>query len=146
MITGRDSMMEDKKELIKRILDEQKLKAVYQPIVSLKDGSIHAYEALTRITSDDIDINIAELFELAGEYGFLWELEKQSRSNALKGAKNKPKNVKLFINIDGNVLRDDTFQKGFTRELLEKYSINISDVVLEITERSDFDDTELLIK
>lgn len=136
--------MEDKKLIVQKIIDEKYLKAVYQPIVSLKDGSIHAYEALSRITSDEMGINIGEAFEIAGECGLLWEMEKQCRTNALKGAKNKPKNTKLFINIDGNVLRDTTFQKGFTKEKLEKYSIDIGEVVLEITERSDFDDKELL--
>lgn len=138
--------MEDKKKILQKILDERALKAVYQPIVSLKDGSIHAYEALSRITIQEESINIAEMFELAEQYGFLWELEKQCRSNALKGARDLPENVKLFINIDGNVLREEAFQKGFTKEKLEKYAIDISNVVLEITERSDFDDKELLEK
>lgn len=136
--------MEDKKTIVQKIIDEKYLKAVYQPIVSLKDGSIHAYEALSRIIMDEANINIAEMFELAEEYGLLWELEKQCRTNALKGARNKPKKVKLFINIDGNVLRDEAFQEGFTKEKLEKYSIDIGEVVLEITERSDFDDRTLL--
>lgn len=136
--------MEDKKKIVEKILDKKALKTVYQPIVSLKDGSIHAYEALSRIIIDEANINIAEMFELAEEYGLLWELEKQCRTNALKGAGNKPKKVKLFINIDGNVLRDEAFQEGFTKEKLEKYSIDIGEVVLEITERSDFDDRTLL--
>lgn len=133
-----------KRELIKKIIDDKSLRAVYQPIVSLKDGSVHAYEALSRITDDTVGINISELFSLAGEYGYLWELEKICRTNALKYAKDKPKGAKLFINIDGNVLRDSSFQKGFTKEKLDKYSVDINDVVLEITERSDFDDTQLL--
>lgn len=137
-------MEESKQELIKKILHEKRLRSVYQPIVSLKDGSIHAYEALTRMIGEDIGINTAELFSIAGECGCLWELEKLCRTNALKYAKNKPKEAKLFINIDGNVLKDETFQKGFTKEKLDKYSVDINNVVLEITERSDFDDRELL--
>lgn len=139
-----DYMKEKKKDLVRKILNKKYLSSVYQPIVSLKDGSIHGYEALSRITAEDIDMNIAELFTLAGEYGYLWELEKLCRTNALKYAKNKPKGIKLFINIDGNVLKDSSFQKGFTKEKLDKFSVDINDVVLEITERSDFDDRELL--
>lgn len=144
-ITKSEQVCKDsKKLLVKKIIDEKSLRAVYQPIVSLKDGSVHAYEALSRITDENIGINIAELFSLAGEYDLLWELEKQCRTNALKYAKSKPKGEKLFINIDGNVLRDSSFQKGFTKEKLNKYSVDINDVVLEITERSDFDDRKLL--
>ncbi len=137
-------MKKNKIEMVKKILNEESLRAVYQPIVSLKDGKIHAYEALSRITDESIGINIAELFVLADKYDLLWELEKQCRTNALKYAKDKPKGAKLFINIDGNVLRDDSFQKGFTKEKLKKYSVDIKDIVLEITERSDFNDRDLL--
>lgn len=137
-------MKDNKKDLLIKILDDKSLCSVYQPIVSLKDGSVHAYEALSRITAENAGINIAELFTLAGEHGYLWELEKQCRTNALKYAKHKPKGTNLFINIDGTVLRDSSFQKGFTKEKLDKYSVDINEVVLEITERSDFDDKKLL--
>lgn len=137
-------MIDNKQAVLNKILAGKYLRAVYQPIVSLKDGTIHAYEALSRVTLTEDSVNIGELFVLAEKYGCLWELEKQCRTNALKYAVDKPKGAKLFINIDGNVLRDDTFQKGFTREKLNKYSVDINDVVLEITERSDFDDRELM--
>ena len=92
-------MKDNKKDLLIKILDDKSLCSVYQPIVSLKDGSVHAYEALSRITAENAGINIAELFTLAGEHGYLWELEKQCRTNALKYAKHKPKGTNLFINI-----------------------------------------------
>lgn len=137
--------MEDKQlEEVIKIISEKYLSSVYQPIVSLKDGSIYGYEALSRITYKEAKINIAQLFLLAGKTGYLWELEKICRTNALKYAVKKPKGTKLFINIDGNVLRDIKFQKGFTKEKLDKYSLDIKDIVLEITERSDFDDYDLM--
>lgn len=137
--------MEEKRlnEVVK-IISNRMLSSVYQPIVSLKDGSVHAYEALSRITYEDAAINIAELFESAGQLGYLWELEKICRTNALKYAAGKPDGVKLFINVDGNVLRDNKFQKGFTKEKLSKCSLKIEDVVFEITERSNFDDQDLV--
>lgn len=131
-------------EEVVKIISNKYLSSVYQPIVSLRDGNVHAYEALSRILYTDAAINIAQLFEGAAEIGYLWELEKICRTNALKNAIDKPNGVKLFINVDGNVLRDSKFQKGFTKEKLKKYFLDTKDIVFEITERSDFDDHELL--
>ena len=84
-------------------------------------------------------INISELFETAGQMGYLWELEKICRTNALKNAVGKPDGVKLFINVDGNVLSDSKFIKGFTKAKLRMFSLKAEDVVFEITERSNCD-------
>lgn len=137
-------MDEKKLKEVVQIVSNRYLSSVYQPIISLKDGSIHAYEALSRITYKETTIDIVELFEKAKQVGYLWELEKICRTNALKYASDKPKETKLFINIDGKVLRDSKFQKGFTKEKLEKYSLDIKDVVFEITERSDFGDGKFM--
>ena len=45
----------------KPLRSNRMLSSVYQPIVSLKDGSVHAYEALSRITYDDATINISHV-------------------------------------------------------------------------------------
>ena len=51
------------------------MKPVFQPIVSLLDGSIIGYEALSRIRDPQLIKNSEELFYLAGIYGKIWELE-----------------------------------------------------------------------
>ena len=45
----------------KPLRSNRMLSSVYQPIVSLKDGSVHAYEALSRITYEDATINISHV-------------------------------------------------------------------------------------
>lgn len=137
-------MEEQRLQEVARIISEKLIYPVYQPIVSLKDGSIYAYEALSRITAENTSLNIMELFEGAGRSGYLWELEKICRTKALKHAVEKPEGMKLFINVDGNILRDSKFIKGFTKEKLGVYSLKTKDVVFEITERSDYDDPQLL--
>ena len=111
-------MEEQRLQEVARIISEKLIYPVYQPIVSLKDGSIYAYEALSRITAENTSLNIMELFEGAGRSGYLWELEKICRTKALKHAVEKPEGMKLFINVDGNILRDSKFIKGFTKEKL----------------------------
>lgn len=68
----------------------------------------------------------------------------EERKNALKNATQKPHGVKLFINVDGNVLRDSNFIKGFTKEKLNAYSLKADNIVFEITERSNSDNYQLL--
>ena len=48
-----------------KIINEKKIKSVFQPIVSLKTGEIVSFEALSRITLESCPINIEELFKIA---------------------------------------------------------------------------------
>ena len=47
----KNKNINDKKyiNILNRILEEKNIITVYQPIISLKDGQIYGYEALTRI-------------------------------------------------------------------------------------------------
>ena len=87
------------KEKLEQILREKAIKSVYHPIVSLTDGSVLGYEALSRITLNDCDFNIGEAFLLAEKYKILWDFEKLCKQQSLKHAVNKPPSAKLFLNI-----------------------------------------------
>ena len=71
---------------------------MYQPIFSLSDGSVYAYEALSRIDVATPHFNIQQLFDTAEKENKLWELEKLCRIKALQNATAKPLNTKLFLN------------------------------------------------
>lgn len=128
------------------IINKKKLKSVFQPIVSLKTGEIVGYEALTRITLEDSALNVEDLFNLSDRLGYLWQLEKTCRSNAVKAAQNKPQGTKLFLNVDPKVVQDPEFVTGFTKDFLHKHDLSSEDVVFEITERHDVDNMELFQK
>ena len=55
--------------------------------------------------------------------------------------------LKLFLNVNPNIMHDQNFKQGFTKEYLEKFSIDAQRIVFEITEReaisnmSDFKNT-----
>lgn len=72
-----------KEEQFNQILSMGKIKSVYQPIISLKDGEILGYEALSRIRGEDNQIQIAEMFELAGRYNKVWELEQAAEKSTV---------------------------------------------------------------
>lgn len=128
------------------IIEKQKIKPLFQPIVSFKKGKIIAYEALSRCTDEYKDVSIGEVFDMATRLRCLWKLEKVCRGQAMKRASEKPQNTKLFLNVDGHIILDSEFVKGFTKENLEQNGLKASEIVFEITERSDVENRDLLIQ
>ncbi len=128
--------MKDNTKQFFEILDGKHIYSVYQPIVSLEDGSIYGYEALSRIQIPECDINIEELFFIAEQQKRLWELEKLCRGRALQNAVGKPVGSKLFINVDANIMHDPELKVGFTRNKLREYGLDPHDIVFEVTEKS----------
>lgn len=129
-----------------RILNEKAIYPVFQPIVDLKMAEIRGYEALSRIDKKDSGLMIADLFAIADQVGSVWKLEKLCRKKALKAAVSKPKDIKLFLNVDGNILQDSEFIQGFTNRKAAKAGVPASDIVFEITERSDVENYRILQK
>ncbi len=131
------------KEDFNDILQKQRIKPVFQPIVSLTDGKIIGYEALSRIVEPQEIKNSEELFHLAGLYGKIWELEQLCRSKILEKyhvlcAENET--GKLFLNVNPMVIHDKEFHAGFTSRCLKQYKVNMNHIVFEVTERSAVED------
>jgi len=132
-------MTNDKKDALDYIINNRQIKAVFQPIISLRDGSVLGHEALSRITCESEIKNPDMLFTIAGEYNRLWDLELLCRTTALEAAYKfmiPPYNKKLFINVNPNIMHDETYKKGFTKAFLEQYEITPNNVIFEITERN----------
>lgn len=135
------------KELVE-IIDNKKIYSVFQPIVSLKNGEIHGYESLSRITEPKVITNPEELFNIALCIGKTWELEKLCRKKIIRRYSEFPtekKYGKLFINVNPLVMMDETFKSNFTRKHLEKYGISPEKIVIEVTERSSVKSMEEFI-
>lgn len=133
-------------EQIHEIINQEKIRSVYQPIISLEDGNIFGYEALSRIDSEQCALTIEELFKAAEELNKLWELEELCRRQSLKNASAKPLGKKLFINVDPNIIYDEEFKAGVTHTHLHKYGLSPEDIIFEITERSAIEDMKTFQK
>lgn len=118
------------------IIYNNRLFSVFQPILSLKDGEILGYEALTRVKNIGKYQNPEILFDEAKECDLLWDLEILCRSNAIKAYSKFKTEKLLFLNVDPNVMRDEHFIKGFTKEILTEYNISPMSLIFEITEKS----------
>ena len=141
---GREKMVtRDQKKEFTTILEEKRIRPVYQPIVSLKTGDVYAYEALTRVSLPYCSFNTEQMFHIAEELNCVWKLEELCRKMNLKHAGNgKLRGKRLFINVDPNVIHDEKFKEGITCKYLKKYGLAPSDIIFEITERTSIDDAE----
>jgi EAL domain-containing protein (putative c-di-GMP-specific phosphodiesterase class I)/GGDEF domain-containing protein len=132
-------MKEDIRDALDYIIDNKQIKTVFQPIISLKDGSLLGHEALSRITCDSGIKNPEMLFSAAGEYNRLWDLELLCRTKALETAYKfmiPPYSKMLFINVNPNTMHDEKFKKGFTKEFLYQFQMQPQNLIFEITERN----------
>lgn len=79
-------MRDNIREELDYIIEKGQIKSVFQPIISLRDGHILGYEALSRITCKTSIQNTEALFQLAGSYNRLWDLELICRVKSLEAA------------------------------------------------------------
>lgn len=127
------------------IIQNNRIKTVFQPIISLMDGRVLGHEALSRITGGCIIPNTENLFQLANEYNRLWDLELLCRVKTLEAAfilMKPPYDKKIFINVNPRIMHDIKFKNGFTKEYIKKYGIKPDKIIFEITERSAIYDME----
>ena len=127
-------------EVLNDILDKQAIRTVYQPIIDLTNGSILGYEALSRGPRGSVLESPGFLFETADKYNRLWELELLCRTKALENAYNLPKAKLIFINVNPEVIKDPRYKKGMTKEYIERYGINPTKIIFEITEKTAVSD------
>jgi EAL domain-containing protein (putative c-di-GMP-specific phosphodiesterase class I) len=127
-------------EELESILKNKNITTVYQPIVSLLDGTIIGYEALSRGPIDSPLQNPDKLFNAAQIHNKTWELEQLCRIKAIKRAANIQKDKYLFINVDPHIFKDEKFKKGFTKEFLEEHNMSPDCIIFEITEKTCIED------
>ncbi|MEA5039304.1 MAG: bifunctional diguanylate cyclase/phosphodiesterase [Clostridiaceae bacterium] len=122
--------------LLREILHNRDIKSVFQPIISLRDGSILGFEALSRGPVGSPLESPALLFSIAEQYGCLWDLELLCRTKALSELQKFEPDCKIFLNVNPSIIEDRKFQQGFTKGYLKQYKIDPQHIIFEITERS----------
>ncbi len=132
----KDKFIESDSQILDKILEGKHIKSVYQPIVSLTNGEIYGYEALSRVTKKELNINIEQMFRTADKTGRSWELETLCRTKALENSTELEEGKKLFLNVNSNIIHDKKFKEGFTKERLNEYGLNSNNIIFEITERT----------
>ncbi|AOY77475.1 EAL domain-containing protein [Clostridium formicaceticum] len=122
------------------ILKKQEITTYFQPIISLKDGGVLGYEALSRGPANSHFHYPDELFHYAKKVNKVWELDLLCRLKAIEKAKETISDKLLFINIDSDIIKDIKFKKGFTKEFLRHHNIDTNHIIFELTEHTAVSD------
>lgn len=112
-----------------RLIGGEGLSMAVQPIVDLRDGSVHAYEALARFGQGGTDSPL-HWFSLAEEFGERDELERSCLRAALKLLGARPSGTRVAVNLSAPVLLD-----ARTLRILEQPR-DLSGLIIEVTEEA----------
>lgn len=118
------------------LLQHKQITTHFQAIVSLNDGGVLGYEALSRGPENSWFYRPDRLFDHARMLNRVWELDLLCRSCAIQNARNIIGDRKLFINVDPDSIHDPKFRKGFTREQLKSVELDASAIIIELTEKT----------
>jgi EAL domain-containing protein (putative c-di-GMP-specific phosphodiesterase class I)/GGDEF domain-containing protein len=127
---------------LEQVLNENRIRSVFQPIINLADGTVFGYEALsrgpigTRLESADA------LFNAAQAVGATQRLERVCRFRSIAAAAGIPSGCFLFLNLSPRVLEEQN--AGLSREVIEQSHLAQERIVLEITEKQAIADFDLL--
>ena len=106
----------------------------YEAIVDLNNSQVIGYEALTRGPEGSDLTNPRDLFRRAEDSGLLYELDCLCRRTALENAHRLPAGKMLFLNCLPTAIGDPNLRDEGLRKTLEDFSLQPSELVLEISE------------
>jgi EAL domain-containing protein (putative c-di-GMP-specific phosphodiesterase class I) len=124
---------------LRQVLDGERIRTVYQPVVDMVERRVVGFEALTRPPREQFETPDL-LFKVAHEQGVLWELERLCRQRALEKLPPLEPNQLLFLNIEPDSIYDPQLLQGSFLRHIEKAGLAPASVVLEITEHSAVND------
>jgi EAL domain-containing protein (putative c-di-GMP-specific phosphodiesterase class I) len=128
---------------IEQIIAQRQIAPVFQPIVALRDGMVHGYESLSRLTHPGSISSPEELFDKARQYGLTAKIETLCRDKALTHASHIGLSGLIFLNVCPALLHTEEHRRGYTANLLAQLGIDRSRVVFELTEKTLIDDYAL---
>lgn len=131
---------EERRNVI-RLLNENLFTYNFQPIVSAKNGSIYAYEALMR-SGEEFRLSPLTILTHAEALDRLHDVEKCTMFNTMRFAKENQRLLqgkRLFINsIPACTLPDADFE-----QLFQMYGDIMSEIVVEFTEQTEASSSQL---
>jgi diguanylate cyclase len=122
------------RDALERLIGGEGLEMAVQPIVSVSEGRVHAYEALARFRLGSSP-NPLHWFALADEFALRDRLELACLREGLKLLGDLPAGTRLSVNLSGPLLLDPR-----TSELLAD-TPHLDRLILEVTENSLLEDT-----
>jgi EAL domain-containing protein (putative c-di-GMP-specific phosphodiesterase class I) len=130
----------DETSIIKEAINNNRIVAKYQPIISLVKRKIVAFEGLTRgvnVMNSDL-ISPLKMFEYARNNGMSTVLDRLCREKCIEGFKDiysMNDEWYLFINVDASVIEQAEGSNYLLNQVL-KQGISPKNIVIEINESS----------
>jgi len=124
--------------LLSRTLASQQIHPVYQPIVTLPEARIVAYEGLARPVNLDGADSVEEFFATAQRLGVTNELDWICRRAVVRGAEGIRSDAQLYLNIDLSAVSDVDEDVEQMLSLLRWIGRPPANVVLEIADAGRF--------
>ena len=120
---------------LQRIISQNSILVMFQPIVYLDSLEVLGYEALSRGPEDSGFEGTELLFSFAESTNMLLDLERLCRKNALRTAQSLQLERQLFLNSSARALQDENFTPSQLSEYVSELGLHQDRIVLEITER-----------
>jgi EAL domain-containing protein (putative c-di-GMP-specific phosphodiesterase class I) len=134
-----------RQELI-RIVQEEDIYVLTQPIMNLHNGDVFGWEVLTRGPQNSPFHSPMELFECAFQADLLAEMEFLAIKKAFQEVSGRAIQEQVFINITPITLMKPAFLDHLLQLLQEYPAISPFQMILEITERHAINDFEQVSK
>lgn len=144
-----------KNEEFKGLMQAEKIKTFFQPIVSLAKEKTVGFEILNRPQSTSLFPTTEKFYDYVGQSdnvfmveGFLRNLSLERYAEQLDHTQGHKKRL-IFLNIQPQVLADPAYRSGKTLEILSKYNLSPNQIVLELTEKEaviDYNQFEKIIE
>ncbi|MBO8163375.1 MAG: EAL domain-containing protein [Brevibacillus sp.] len=125
---------------IQRIIEEETIHVLAQPIISLSTKEVEGWEILTRGPQDTPLAQPQQLFHFAHQAELLIPLELLVLQKALLEVERKQNKQPIFINMTVHSLGSRQFYQQAMRLMSRFSSISPAQIVFEITERHAIED------
>lgn len=118
-----------------QMLASESYYVAYQPLVSIAEKRIVAYECLLRGQREGVEVSPEKLFSTAKLLGISRDLEHLAWRKAIKnGTEVSNKGLLLFLNFTPTNVYDPKFGVERTKAICAQNGIDLKNVVLEVTE------------
>jgi diguanylate cyclase (GGDEF)-like protein len=126
---------EEHKEIVSRILSEDRIQIYYQPISTLKDISGSYFEVLTRIVDENGDMILpGEFFSMVTNTGQSANIDRYVIENTMKMmSENTEQEMTLFIKLTKQSVADHELPIWIIN-MIKQYMVNPERLVFEIAE------------
>jgi EAL domain-containing protein (putative c-di-GMP-specific phosphodiesterase class I)/DNA-binding response OmpR family regulator len=132
--------MRELSDRLTRAVRDRQIHTVFQPIIDLKSGLVHGFEALSRGPAGTEIESPEVIFDLARDLQLIWELETLCIENLAPYLRSVCSGGKLFFNVESHFIQQ-LHHRGL--EVLDPLLDCTEFVVIEVTERSAIRDYSL---